>query len=211
MNLASENSSEKTTTTLTQKIDGLVFDSFQKSCEIILQGRQGFLESDIPNTDSDILQTISYLLSNWRDDVTHPLNIDILISDPKSLSNNRNYLMERWQFVYKRKDDNKDGRLSSSSRRIVTLLRSLYCFVRLLPGFQLLSMTATTPCLTFRIYNPELPNQYGSVKFGTESSIYDFPKISTFRGVLHIGIQYMNSNILQVNNDIILNIDTAFY
>lgn len=188
--------------TLTHKIDSLVFDCFQKSSDIILQGRRCSLEPESSSSSqvmsSDWKDNSEYcfqVLRDWKVNLNSPVVLDVSLLDPVT---KEYYLMERWKIIYKRKDDTKDGRLSSVSRRIVTLMRTLYCFVRLLPGFQLLNMCPTIPILTFRLYDPEQPP---SRNFVCESSYYDFPRIQTFRGTLYLGVRYMAANILQVTCD----------
>ena len=187
--------------TLNHKIDSLVFDCFQKSSDIILQGRRCSLEPEIvssfqnrdaPSSFRDNTDYCNQVLKDWRVNLNSPLVLDVSLLDPES---KEFYLMERWKVIYKRKDDTKDGRLSAVSRRIITLMRTLYCFVRLLPGFQLLNMCPKIPFLTFRLYNPEQPS---SRNFVCESSYYDFPRIQTFRGTLYLGVRYMSAIILQV-------------
>jgi hypothetical protein len=190
----------ESTATLTQKIDSLVFDCFQKSCDIILQGRQCYLEpennSSSSSPDANYKNNSDYcsqVLRDWRVNLNAPLVLDVSLLDPTS----KEYvLMERWKIIYKSKDDNKDGRLSSVSRRLVTLMRTLYCYVRLLPGMQLLNMCTMTQQLSFRLYNPE---QASSKNFVYEPSTYDFPRIQTFRGTLYLGVRYMTVNTLQVS------------
>ena len=182
--------------TLTHKIDSLVFDCFQKSSDIILQGRRCTLEPERspsqPLSYKDNSDYCYQVLKDWKLNLSSPVVLDLSLLDPETKGF---HLMERWKIIYKRKDDTKDGRLSAVSRRIVTLMRTLYCFVRLLPGFQLLNMCPTVPVLSFRLYNPEQPS---SRNFISESSYYDFPRIQTFRGTLYLGVRYMAPNILQV-------------
>jgi hypothetical protein len=186
-------------TTLTQKIDCLVFESFQKSSDIILQGRRCFLEPERKSQSEQVFKEnsdyCSQVLKDWKGNLNAPFVLDVSILDPDS---NEYYLMERWKVIYKRKDDSKDGRLSSVSRRIVTLMRTLYCFVRLLPGFQLLNICPLKAVLSFQLYNPD---QAASRQFVCDTSFYDFPRIQTFRGTLYLGVRYMTSNTLQVTTE----------
>ena len=183
------------TATLSQKIDTLIFDSYTKSVDICLQGRRWFLDVTDENIGScDEAKYCAEVLSLWRENPTVPLQIDLRLVCPET---QQMLLIERWQFVYRRKEDMKDGgRLSAVNRRIVTFLRSLYCFVRLLPGFQLLTLTSSTPMATFRIYNPDNERPpYGD--FVCETSFYEFPRIQTFRGTLFVRVRYVGANILQ--------------
>lgn len=188
--------------TLSHKIDSLVFDCFQKSSDIILQGRRCTLEPEIiscPQSKDiasfkDNSDYCCQVLRDWRINLNSPLVIDVSVFDQQS---GDFQLMERWKIIYKRKDDTKDGRLSSVSRRIITLMRTLYCFVRLLPGFQLLHMCPSIPTLIFRLYNPEQPS---SRNFVGDTSYYDFPRIQTFRGTLYLGVRYMAIKDLEVRS-----------
>jgi hypothetical protein len=134
-------------------------------------------------------------LRAWKSNLTAPLVLDICILDPES---KRYLLIERWKILYKRKDENKDSRLTSINRRIVTLMRTLYCFVRLLPGFQLLQLSTSTPILNFRIYNADQAHQSTVKSFHFDTTTYEFPRTQTFRGAICFGVRYVNASSLQV-------------
>lgn len=180
---------------ITQKIDQLVFDCYVKSSDIILQGRRATVRP-IQNPRDQILSYdsngnfCSQTIVQWRKKLTSPLFLDIFLINDDS----HPVLMERWKFSYTRREDAKDGRFSSVNRRIVTFLRTLYCFVRLLPGFQVLRMKPHIPILNFAIYNPDV---YSPINFSNETYTYEFPTLNTPRGFLTIGVTYINTSVLQ--------------
>ena len=126
---------------LTSKIDQLIWDLFAKSSDIIIQGRRAvttpILNPAASFSYADNTEYCSTILKSWKKNVSLPVVLDLYLMDT---SNNKN-LLERWLFVYHRKEDSsKDNRLGLVTRKIVTLLRTLYCFVRLLPGFHFFFM-----------------------------------------------------------------------
>lgn len=132
------------------------------------------------------------VLSAWKRHLTAPLVIDVYIT---SSDNRQLVLIERWKLLYQRSGDSRDGRLILINRRINILLRTLYCFVRLLPGFQLLNVTSNVFQLKFHIYNSNISNG-GS--FTLDSSTYEFPRLNTQRGVMCMGVRYVRATALQV-------------
>jgi Autophagy-related protein 13 len=184
------------TLTLTQKIDGLLVDCYQKAIEIVIahgaRRCQLFPEESQQTINADYF---SRVVSTWKVHLTAPLIIDLSLYDETS---KQSFLIERWQFVYKRRDDIKDGRFSAASKRIITFLRTLYCYVRLLPGFQLVGLTPLPSIVTFRVYSSE--DSKSAREFVHESSFYEFPRIQTFRGTLFVGVRSATAAILQVRN-----------
>jgi hypothetical protein len=79
------------------------------------------------------------------------------------------------------------------------LMRTLYCFIRLLPGFQLLQLSFSTPILNFRIYNPDEPQPVAVKSFHFDTATYEFPRIQTFRGTLCLGVRHVGPAIIQVH------------
>ena len=187
--------------TLTLKIEALIFDSFQKSIDIILQRRKGILEPSHGTSSQDLralrdnTQHSAQALRPWKNDLSAPLVVDICILDPES---KRFFLIERWKILYRRKDENKDARINTLNRKISTLMRTLYCFIRLLPGFQLLQLSFSTPILNFRIYNPDEPQPVAVKSFHFDTATYEFPRIQTFRGTLCLGVRHVGPAIIQV-------------
>lgn len=196
---------------LTYRIDNLILDSYLKSSDIIIQGRRAQSISPInsnslnenndkidPNSQVRVNYTVSEYCSNnlkpWKRNLSAPLIIDIYIEN--SNDNNKLILMERWKLVFKRLDDLREGRISSINRRIVTLLRTLYSFVRILPGFQLLHVATSSNSLRIHMYNPD---SFGkSTNFSQDTSIYEFPRVVTPRGVLSLGVRYIKESQLLV-------------
>jgi hypothetical protein len=196
---------------MTYRIDNLILDSYLKSSDIIIQGRRAqnitpinsnslneYNDKIDPNTQVNPTYTISEYCSNnlkqWKIFLSTPIIIDIYIEN--SNDNNKLILMERWKLVFKRLDDLREGRISSINRRIVTLLRTLYSFVRLLPGFQLLNVATSPNSLRLHMYNPDIFGK--STGFSQDTSIYEFPRVVTPRGVLSFGVRYVKESQLLV-------------
>jgi len=202
------------TATLGQKIDALIFDTFAKSLDIIVQGRRWQLDGAAASSSSSssassaassssTMADVAAVLPFWRENPSRPLQIDVRLQSPDT---SHVLLSERWLFVYRKHSDAKDGgRLSAVNRRVVTFLRSLYCFVRLLPGFQLLTLTAAPAIVSYRVYCPDAEAPpFGDFPAASESAAYEFPRIPTFRGALCVGVRYAGVGALQVRPLLIL-------
>lgn len=187
---------------LTSRIDSLILDCYIKSIDIILQGRHASFHP-ITSMDNNRMNGISYLeievneyivkmLSVWKKKLTAVLLLDVYILDD---SNQRLVLIERWQFQYKRLKDSRDGRLSSVNRRLVTLMRTLYCYSRILPGFELLNSSRKSNSLHFNLYDLEASSG-SSNTFLHDTEIFDLPRITTSRGTLSMSVKYVKSNVL---------------
>jgi hypothetical protein len=103
--------------------------------------------------------------------------------------------MERWKFVYNRNEDSRDGRFATIQKKVITFIRSLYCFVRLLPGFQLLKLSPKLVNINCTIYNPDKNGVQSS--FLHETITYQFPQLLNSKGVLLVEVKYTNGINLQ--------------
>ena len=89
------------------KIEQAVFDCFNLSSEIVLQGRNANLAPRFPlrtNPHPSNNEFCAQVLSPWRDRITKPMCLDIYVICGDML-----VLMERWNFSYQRRDDIKQG------------------------------------------------------------------------------------------------------
>jgi hypothetical protein len=182
------------------KVDQLVYGCFVTSTDIILQGRRANfiprknLRNSHINDFSSNSNFCAQALSSWKSDITIPLFVDVSLLQTKS----RKCLIERWKFSYQRRDDLKEGRLSAVKKRIVTFLRTFYSFIRLLPGYQVLKFVPQIPNLLFELSNVDDPpiteKQLNSDTWRT----YEFPTISTSKGILSVILNYVDSIPLQV-------------
>jgi len=164
------------------RLEQLISDTIQRSTEIILQ-RNGTIqplyidkEKDNKTSNEYISECCLSIVTLWKQDYISPLFIDIYISSDQI--DGELLLIERWRILFQKNDDNKDIRKSSINRKIVTFLRSLQCFTRLLPGFLLLNYTTSLPNLHFDIYTPSTQNN--NCTFSVETSTYQLPMVINY-------------------------------
>lgn len=182
-------------------LDTLVYDCMVSASEAILRERRAHLrpitsQQHLTNPNADIMDYIRHVLNPWKTNMSTALTLDIYIHVPKT---HEHLLLERWSFSYltmtsELKGDNRP--FAFINRRIQTLLRSLYCFVRMLPGFNMLHSCALKPLLSYQLYAEQkpLPSQ-----FKHDVSRYQFAKISTSRGLISIGVTFLNSVPVKVS------------
>lgn len=178
------------------KIDQLIWDFYAKASGIVLQGRRAFVsplqsphETEISFADNN--EYCNKCLRPWKKNISCPMVLDLYITDPTS---GAPQLLERWLFIYQRRDDRVE--INTVSRKIVALMRALYCFVRMLPGYQFLTMATRPPAISFQIYAPK--SSLDELKFPMSSFYYEFPRVSTPKGVLIMSVTYLHNKILQV-------------
>lgn len=196
---------------LASKVDQLIWECYLKAADVILQGRRAVVTPILTspsrvgaasypsivtldiNDFADNSDYCSKIMREWRKNITAPLILDLFISEPNS--ENR-HLLERWVFIYQRKekDEIKESRISLVNRKIVTFIRSLICFIRLLPGYQYLNISQKLTSISFQVYNPDIIQPSN---FMDESSFYEFPKLQSSKGLLSISVRYMKSFLLQ--------------
>jgi hypothetical protein len=176
-------------------IEALVFDFLVSSCDTVLQDRRGII-NPITNSTANFADNADFCrqtLASWKRDLSRPLIVDLYIFDPRV---NKHILMERWKFFYQRANDLKDTKqFNLINRRIITLLRTLYTFVRLLPGFSFLSVSPKLPTLSFQLY--EQKSTYPT-NFISDSASHRFDQVSTSKGLLIVSVKYMTQPFLKV-------------
>lgn len=179
----------------TAAIDALVFDFFVAASDTVTLERRGICNPIAPSSASfaDNADYCRQALYPWKRDVSKPIVLDLYIFDPKL---NKHVLLERWKFFYQKAHDLKDTKqLPIISRRITTLLRTMHSFVRLLPGFNLSSVSPKLPTLSFQIY--EQKSTYPT-NFVTDSSSYRFDQVSTSKGLLIVSVKFMMQPFVKV-------------
>lgn len=176
-------------------IEGLVFDFLVSSCDTILQDRRGIL-NPITNTTASFADNADFCrqtLQSWKKDLSKPLIVDLYIFDPRI---HKHILMERWKFFYQRANDLKDTKqFNVISRRIVTLLRTLHSYVRMLPGFNYLTVSPKLPTLSFQLYEQKSVYPTG---FVSDTVSYRFDQVSTSKGLIIVSVKYMSPPFLKV-------------
>jgi hypothetical protein len=78
-------------------------------------------------------------------------------------------------------------------RKILTLLRTLLCFIRLLPVYSQISSRPIPPIIKFRISNPEELSE-----FDFEALSHRFTPVSTGKGNFTISVEFADLSIIQV-------------
>ena len=182
-------------------VDKLIFGCFITSADIILQGRRAnFLPKR--NKTNQVFEYTSnsdfcaQSLNSWKRDITIPLFFDVSILQGQS----QQILIERWKFNFQRRDELKDGRSGAIKKRIVTFLRTFYSFIRLLPGYQILNLVSYVPNLLFDITTQEIPHISKAQLESDSWDTYDFPIVSTGKGVLSVTVNYLSPVILEVSH-----------
>ena len=183
-------------------LDTLIYDFTLLSCETILRDRTSNV-SPVGYQFNSIMESLEYCrqtILSWRKDIHKPLGFDIFIFDSISQSS---VLMERWKISFQKvKETPKDynRHLSFISRRISTLIRTLHCFVRMLPGYNLVKTSRKVVYLSFHLYplNETTQRQDNLVSFSHPPSLYKFTPVPTPKGLLSISVNYLNAHLLKV-------------
>ena len=183
--------------TLAERCDSLILNTYHQAAEVILTGRNAEISPSLTSQgraylDLSLKDYITQLISTWKKNIAAPLVIDLYLYDNDK---NESLLMERWKFVYNRNDDSRDGRFTTVQKKVITFIRSLYCFVRLLPGFQLLKLSPNIVNINCTFYNPDKNGVPTS--FIHETITYQFPQLLTPRGILLVELKYINGSNLQ--------------
>jgi len=189
--------------TTSASVDNLVCDFYASGSDAILQDRRGIINPiSVGNaTFVDNANFCRQALQQWKIDLSKTLILDLYIFDPKI---GKHILMERWKFHYQRNTEMKDTKqLGIISRRVLTLLRTLYCFVRMMPGFNLINISAKPPTLSFQLY--EQKSTYPT-SFVNEISRYSFTPVSTSKGTLTVSVRFITSLAVK---DILTNINNV--
>jgi hypothetical protein len=177
-----------------ESADNLVFEFFNSAIDVVVQNRHCIMKpitSSYNYKDND--DFCKQAVQQWRRDITKPMILDIYIFDPRI---NKHILMERWKYLYQRQDDISDNaQISVLNRRMVVLGRAIYSFVRLLPGFNLLHLSAKPPTVSFQIY--EKKHDYPT-NFIYEYTSYEFNPVSTTRGKLGASVRFLAPHVIQV-------------
>lgn len=177
-------------------VESMVFDFFNLVVESILQDRKAWIQP-ITSASQNIVEYPEYIrntLQYWRTNLTKPMVLDLYIYVPKY---NNHVLLERWNFNYDINSDQKKEKIPSFqaiSKRIILLVRSISCFVRLLPGFNWLPLSSQKPYLSFQIYDQKITPS----NFKHETSRHSFPLTSVSKGFIAMTVTFLNSTYVKV-------------
>jgi hypothetical protein len=186
-------------------MDTNIVDFATNSFEFIALSRKAKVQPVASSTGggssfiSDNEDYIHQSLNVWKRRVSSSIIMDLYIYYPKT---NKHILLERWNISHQTqssssKKESERTNIKAIDRRIQTLLRSLQCFVRLLPGFYLIQLSNKLPLLSYHIYSPDMNNSPAST-FPADSKKYKFPDIVTSKGVLEVSLDFLNSTTVKV-------------
>lgn len=183
-----------------QKTKQIIFDGIQKSFEIIISCHDKNCAPRVEQSSGRHNDSLNFdYIKSRTKDLKHNLHIAFMLDLYLDVDNNRgvrSVLLERWYIQYdSKKKDMKEGRISSVNKHVGILMRTLYCFVRLLPAYQLSTQSKQCP-LSFRVYNAETGDRRD--KFLADTVSYSFPDIPTQFGHLTLKLRYMDSPRIKV-------------
>ena len=178
-------------------IENMICEFLRSTCESILKHRNGNLMPVGCDNYSmaDNLNYCQQCLMSWRKDILKPLALDLFIYDTATRSL---VLMERWKISYQRsKEFGKEHRHPAViARRISTLIRTLHCFIRMLPGYCLIKTSKKIFNLSFQIYDNR--KQESQPSFMQPVLNYKFPSVSVSKGSISMSVNYLPMNTLKV-------------
>lgn len=183
-----------------QKTKQIIYDGIQKSFEIVVSchDKNCVPRVEAPSgrhSDSTNFDYIKYKTKELKQNLHTPYVLDLFL-DVDNNKGVKSLLLERWNIHYDTKRrDTKEGRISSVNKHIGIMMRTLYCFVRLLPAFQLSTQSRQCP-ISFRIYNAESGFENRD-RFETSVMSYAFPPIPTPFGNLTLTLRYLDSESIK--------------
>jgi hypothetical protein len=185
-----------------QKTKQMIYDGITKSLEIIVACHA---DNCTPRSGTKKYpNNFEYIKSSTKElgvTLYLPYRLDVYL-DVDNQNGMRSVLIESWLFHYdNRKRDSKEGRISSVNKHVGILMRTLYCFVRLLPAFQLSTQSSNCP-LSFRVYPVD---QSRENQFPLKPLKYHFPPIATQFGYFSLSLKYLDSQSIKVDNFLISN------
>lgn len=178
-----------------QKTKQMIYDGMMKSFEIVIACHA---QNCTPRSKKDYSSNFEYIKTATKDLTANlylPYRLDVYL-DVDNNNGMSSVLIESWLFHYdNRKRDSKEGRISAVNKHVGILMRTLYCFVRLLPAFQLSTQSSNCP-LSFLIY-PVLDHA-GDNNFPLKPLKYHFPPIPTQYGYFSLSLKYLDSQSIKV-------------
>jgi hypothetical protein len=182
---------------LKQKTKQMIYDGITKSLEIVVACHASNCtprsRSKQFSNNFDYIKTCTKELSV---NLYLPYRLDVYL-DVDNKNGLNSVLIESWLFHYdNRKRDTKEGRISAVNKHVGILMRTLYCFVRLLPAFQLSTQSSNCP-LSFQVYPVEHPAEN---LFPMKPLNYHFPPIPTQFGYFSLSLKYLDSQSIKVRD-----------
>lgn len=179
-------------------IESLLQDLLLSVCDGVLKERRAIIKPihhPQCNSHEENLDYCTKIINTWRKDPSRPFIVDILFHDCQS---NSLLLLERWKISYQKNAESNDANKNVHfvKRRISTLVRTLHCYIRLLPGYFLLKQAVALPTLYFQIYDSyKYENSYG---FRHANEKFRFKPVSTSKGLIGMSVSYINTPSVEV-------------
>jgi hypothetical protein len=176
------------------KINQIVHDGIIKSLEIMVSCHDKNCSPRVQHGES-FPNNLAYIKKRTRDldrNIHIPFTLDVYL-DVDNNNGISSLLIERWKIHYEvKKRETKEERASSVNKHIGIMMRTLYCYVRLLPSFQLSTKSKDCP-ISFKIYVSDLSIDEKD-RFVANTSSYHLPVIPTPYGNLSMRLRYIEAN-----------------
>mmetsp|Transcript_14505 Transcript_14505/g.24071 ORF Transcript_14505/g.24071 Transcript_14505/m.24071 type:complete len:742 (+) Transcript_14505:277-2502(+) len=176
------------------KILQIVHDGIIKSLEIMVSCHDKNCSPRV-QPGENYTNNLAYIKKHTRDlerNIHIPFTLDVYL-DVDNNNGISSLLIERWKIHYEvKKRETKEERASSVNKHIGIMMRTLYCYVRLLPSFQLSTKSKDCP-ISFKIHVSDLTIDEND-RFVAKTSSYRLPVIPTPSGNLSIRLRYIEAN-----------------
>jgi hypothetical protein len=196
-------STKESPLTAKQKTNQIIFDCLLKSIEIVLMSHgnncipSGFIAA--PDNPVDNVEFVRVTTKQLKRNIHTGYVLDLLM-DIEVNGKLRKVLVERWKIRYEDKNNNEKN--SNLNKHVGILMRTLYCFVRLLPSYQI---SITRKCnFSFKLYDPQTHVDRCD-EFPVKDTVsYVFPPVPTTFGYFTMRVRYVDSAALRVSCQIII-------
>lgn len=178
-----------------------VLNCVQKLIEVVVLNRDCFPISSYQKKESTSVEdyakqyTRDHIMRYWKHDLYSTFCLNIYLREPNGGTNV--VLLEKWTFQCLRGGGNEQVSRTSLSRRFGILIRSLYCYVRLLPIFH--SSKVGSASLMFKIENTRLKGSEVSEAESLLTNEFLFPRLpSPALGFLTVKVAYVSSEQMKI-------------
>ena len=177
-----------------QQIKQAIYEGILKSLEIVVECHSRNCTPRITEKKSND-QYLEISTKELHNQLYTPYRLDLYL-DVDNNNGLSSVLIERWMFHFdNRKKDAKEARIGTVKKQCGILMKTLYCFVRLLPSFQFSTQSSHCP-LSFRVY--PYNTSVNEEKFPIKPTPYHFPPIGTQHGYFTLSLNYLDSSSIKV-------------
>ena len=176
-------------------INQIIYEGIVKAFEIIVSCHDKNCSPRVRQGEKfpDNLAYINHRIRDLQRNVHIPFTMDVYL-DVDNKNGISSLLIERWTLHYEVSRPETKEMASSVKKRVGIMMRTLYCYVRLLPSFQLSTKSKECP-ISFRIHVRDLSTD-DMERFVTKTTSYQLPRISTPSGNLSIRLKYIDANVI---------------